>query len=62
MRKYSYTPEQLADAVAQSKSFRELHQRLDLKGYNYQSLHRQIERHGWRRGDPFEHAVQDDDL
>lgn len=45
MRKYSYTPEQLADAVAQSKSFRELHQRLDLKGYNYQSLRRQIERH-----------------
>lgn len=42
---HSYSTEQLKAAVATSKSYREIHQKLGLQGYNYKSLYYQIKKH-----------------
>lgn len=46
MRKPTYTKEELALAVAASKSYREIYKNLGIKGYNYKSLYYYISKYG----------------
>ena len=46
MAKFTYTTEQLSEAVASSKSFKQVHEKLNLRGYNYQALYARIKRSG----------------
>lgn len=45
MGNFTYTPEQLQAVLSVSKSYREVHKRLGLRGYSYASLKRNIARH-----------------